>query len=113
MSKSDPNSAIFMEDSAKDVEKKIKMAFCPEKIVEKNPILDYNKSIIFPAVNKLEICRKEEFGGNVTYTSYEELERDFANGELHPGDLKKATANAINELIEPVRRHFEEDPEAR
>lgn len=49
MSKSDENSAIFMEDSAKDVEKKIKMAFCPEKVVEGNPIMDYCKSIIFPA----------------------------------------------------------------
>lgn len=29
MSKSNPDSAIFMEDSAKDVQKKIKKAFCP------------------------------------------------------------------------------------
>ena len=29
MSKSDPNSAIFMEDEAADVERKIKKAFCP------------------------------------------------------------------------------------
>lgn len=29
MSKSDPNSAIFMEDSEEDVRKKIKQAFCP------------------------------------------------------------------------------------
>lgn len=33
MSKSNPDSAIFMEDSAKDVEHKIKKAFCPEKII--------------------------------------------------------------------------------
>lgn len=55
MSKSDPDSAIFMEDTAKDVERKIKKAFCPEKIVEGNPILDYCKSIIFPAHGKLDI----------------------------------------------------------
>jgi tyrosyl-tRNA synthetase len=29
MSKSDPDSAIFMEDSAKDVERKVKKAYCP------------------------------------------------------------------------------------
>ena len=29
MSKSDPNSAIFMEDSAAEVKTKIKKAFCP------------------------------------------------------------------------------------
>mmetsp|Transcript_11140 Transcript_11140/g.1729 ORF Transcript_11140/g.1729 Transcript_11140/m.1729 type:complete len:104 (+) Transcript_11140:146-457(+) len=103
MSKSDPNSAIFMEDSAKDVESKIKKAFCPELIVEKNPILDYAKSIIFPARDYLSIVRKEEFGGNKTYTKYADLEKDYAEGALHPGDLKKAVAIAINELIEPVR----------
>jgi len=29
MSKSDPDSAIFMEDSEEDVKRKIKNAFCP------------------------------------------------------------------------------------
>lgn len=29
MSKSNPNSAIFMEDSADDVRKKIKGSYCP------------------------------------------------------------------------------------
>lgn len=31
MSKSDPDSAIFMEDTVEDVNRKIKKAFCPEK----------------------------------------------------------------------------------
>lgn len=33
MSKSDPNSAIFMEDSEAEVKTKIKKAFCPPKQV--------------------------------------------------------------------------------
>ena len=37
MSKSVADSAIFMEDSVKDVERKIKKAYCPEQVVEKNP----------------------------------------------------------------------------
>ena len=41
MSKSDPNSAIFMEDSDVNVNMKIKKAYCPELIVKDNPILDY------------------------------------------------------------------------
>jgi tyrosyl-tRNA synthetase len=32
---------------------------------------------------------------------------------LHPNDLKPAVAKVINELIEPVRKHFETDPEAK
>ena len=49
MSKSDPNSAIFMEDSEKDVQKKINGAFCEEGVVKGNPILDYTKHIVFGA----------------------------------------------------------------
>jgi len=47
MSKSKPNSAIFMEDTAKDVSKKIASAFCPPGIIENNPCIDYLKHIIF------------------------------------------------------------------
>lgn len=49
MSKSDPDSAIFMEDTEEDVKRKISKAFCEEGIVEGNPILDYTKHLIFGA----------------------------------------------------------------
>jgi tyrosyl-tRNA synthetase len=32
---------------------------------------------------------------------------------LHPGDLKPTVARIINELIDPVRKHFETDPQAK
>jgi tyrosyl-tRNA synthetase len=63
MSKSDPNSAIFMEDSREAVKKKIRMGYCAEKEIEKNPILDYCRYIIFPACGSLTIVRKPENGG--------------------------------------------------
>ena len=47
MSKSEPDSAIFMEDSVKDVERKIKLSFCPDGIVADNPVMDYTKHIVF------------------------------------------------------------------
>lgn len=48
MSKSDPDSAIFMEDEADEVYRKIsKKAFCKPGDIETNPILDYAKHIIF------------------------------------------------------------------
>merc|ERR1712117_179466 len=106
MSKSDPNSAIFMEDSAEDVNRKIKKAYCPEKEIynaEKeiiNPIVDYAKSIVLPALNyewPVDIRSKAD-NTVVTkmYTSFEELEKDFMSGDLHPSDLKPAVAKAIN-----------------
>ena len=51
MSKSDPESAIFMEDTEADIKTKIKKAYCPVGIVTGNPMLDYVKNIIFPARN--------------------------------------------------------------
>jgi len=47
------------------------------------------------------------------YATYEELAEDYAAGNLHPGDLKPALAKAINKIIQPVRDHFTNDPEAR
>ena len=38
-----------------------------------------------------------------TYTTLEELCLDYELGLLHPGDLKKALALALNEMIQPVR----------
>lgn len=64
MSKSDPMSAIFMEDEAADVELKINSAFCPPEIVEGNPCLEYVKYIVFGALSELTIERPQKYGGN-------------------------------------------------
>ena len=73
MSKSNPDSAIFMEDTVEEVKKKIKKAFCPERIVEANPILDYCKNIIFGARDKFTVEREEKNGGNRYIFAYLEL----------------------------------------
>jgi tyrosyl-tRNA synthetase len=115
MSKSDPMSAIFMEDSAKDVVKKVNKAYCPEKIIAENPIIDYVRYIILPALDdEWTINVKGDDGAkDVVYRSYEQLEKDYVSGVLHPSDLKPAVAAAINKLIQPVRDHFTNDPYAR
>jgi len=69
MSKSDPESAIFMEDTKLDVERKLKKAYGPPGILKDNPLIDYIHSIVFPKFGKITICRKEEHGGDQTYTS--------------------------------------------
>jgi tyrosyl-tRNA synthetase len=55
MSKSDPDSAIFMEDAAADVKRKIKKAYCPPQVVEANPIVDYAKNIVMGFHGKIDI----------------------------------------------------------
>lgn len=64
MSKSNPDAAIFMEDTQEDIKRKIKKAFCEPGNVEKNPVLEYCEYIIFGANGVLNIKRKKENGGD-------------------------------------------------
>ncbi|MBS3082104.1 tyrosine--tRNA ligase [Candidatus Pacearchaeota archaeon] len=107
MSKSIPTSAIYMTDSKEEVKKKINEAFCPEGEIEFNPLIDWAKHIIFiNKTSKLEIKRPEKFGGDKTYKSFKELEKDFTEKKLHPMDLKSAMGDKINEILLPARKHF-------
>jgi len=113
MSKSDPNSAIFMEDSEEDVRDKINLAYCPPGVVEKNPCLEYARYICFGALKEVSIKRDAKWGGDVTYKTYEELEKDYKEDKLHPGDLKPAIVRAINTILKPIRDHFKNDSQAK
>ena len=61
------------------------------------------KYLIFPRYGRLEIKRPQKYGGDVIYPAYAELEKAYASNELHPADLKKATADKLIELLEPLR----------
>lgn len=107
MSKSNPESAIFMTDSKDDIQRKIAKAYCKEKQVRDNPILDYARYLIFERFDAMEVKRPAKFGGDLLFEDYASLEEAFRKGELHPLDLKKAVAGYIDEMISPVRKHFE------
>jgi tyrosyl-tRNA synthetase len=109
MSKSNPDSAVFMDDSEDDIKRKIKKAYCPEGVTEENPILEYFKYIIFERVKTVKIERQEKFGGNLDFRAYLDLEKTFSQKKLHPMDLKQAASNYLNELIEPVRKKLEKN----
>ncbi|GAB2224623.1 hypothetical protein Droror1_Dr00005386 [Drosera rotundifolia] len=107
MSKSDPTSSIFMEDE------EIKKGYCPPKIVEGNPCLEYVKYLVIPWFNEFKVERNEKNGGDKIYTSFDELAVDYEAEELHPGDLKPALAKALNKILQPVRDHFNQDDNAK
>lgn len=113
MSKSNPDSAVFMTDTYDEIKRKIRKAWCPEKQARENPILEYCRHIIFEKYPELVIRRKEKFGGDLEYQSYEELEVAYRRGELHPMDLKSAVVEKLNDIISPVREHFEKNEKAR
>lgn len=113
MSKSKPDTAIFMTDNKEDVNRKFRKAHCIDGVVEDNPVLEYAKYIVFELKNKIKIERPQKYGGNLEFNSYEELENAFKEGSLKSIDLKQGVADSINELLEPTRKHFEEDKRAK
>jgi tyrosyl-tRNA synthetase len=110
MSKSDPDSAIFLTDKEEDIRRKIKNAFCPAGIVENNPVIDIMKYIIFPYyATEIEIKRSESHGGPYTLHSFKELESKYLNSEVHPMDLKKALTEILINIILPVSNKLNSD----
>ncbi|XP_029658147.1 tyrosine--tRNA ligase, cytoplasmic [Octopus sinensis] len=110
MSSSEEDSKIDLIDSAAQLKKKLKRAFCEPGNIKDNGLLSFCKHVLFqlPAVKDgFAVSRKEENGGNVVYKNYDELESAFAKEELHPGDFKIAVEFYLNELLDPIRKEFE------
>lgn len=113
MSKSKPDTAIFMTDTEEDIKRKMGKAWCPEKEVKENPIMEYYRYIVFEKFDTVEIKRPEKFGGDLKVKGYDNLASLYSEGKIHPMDLKNTCAVYINELVDPVRLHFETDARAK
>lgn len=107
MSSSDPKTKIDLLDDEETINKKIRGAECPEGVIEENGVLAFTKYVIMILkADKGEsfiVERPEKFGGNLKYTKYEDIERDFAQKKLHPLDLKNALVRELNLLLKPIR----------
>ncbi len=110
MSKSKPDSAIFIHDSVEDIQRKIKKAHCPEKVVEGNPMIEYAQYLVLRE-KSLKVERPAKFGGDVEFATPEELKSTFTEGKLHPMDLKNAVARELIELLKPSREYFDKHKE--
>ncbi len=103
MSKSDPNSGIFIHNSNDEIKTKIKKAWCEESNIQNNPLLEIARSIIFHEFNEMKVERSEKFGGNVVFSEYSQLESDFSEKKLHPTDLKQTVGEYLVKIISPIR----------
>jgi tyrosyl-tRNA synthetase len=115
MSASEADSTIAVTDDAAAVREKIDGAYCPAGEREDNGVLEYLEYLVFPVLERedrtLSIERPEEYGGDLHYDAYEPLEADFLDGELHPADLKPAAAEAIADLVAPIRERLIDRPD--
>ena len=111
MSKSMPGNCIFIHDPPEDIRAKIRAAYCPPRQAEGNPVLELAKYVVFAERDVLEIPRPTKYGGPKSFSGYAELEREYVAGKLHPLDLKEGVAEALTEILAPVREYFRQHPQ--
>lgn len=122
MSKSKPDSAIWVHDSKSEIIRKLKKAYCPMydssktycenvEIQKFNPMLDWSKNMIFPGGRQINLEREQKFGGNVEYSNYLDLEKDYFDGKIHPLDLKNGIAAALSDWFLPIYNFTIENPD--
>jgi len=107
MSKSKPDSAVFIHDSPDEISRKISKAFCTPSETHFNPVLDWVQKLVFALSDgEFLVARSQANGGDIAFDSFDSLETTFAEGKLHPMDLKAALSNWLITLLEPARNHF-------
>jgi len=111
MAKSIPSTCVFVHDSPEDIKTKLKNAYCPPQQVTGNPVLEEARYAVFTNTKEITITRPPKYGGTETFTNYGELEKAYKAGKIHPLDLKNAVAEALIQILGPVRNHFKKHPE--
>jgi tyrosyl-tRNA synthetase len=111
MSKSVADSGIIVHDEPENIRKKLRSAYCPEKDIENNPVIEIARYAIFPWKDMITVERPVKYGGSTAFTTAEELENQYRSGKVHPLDLKNAVAESLIKILEPVREEFRQHPE--
>jgi len=141
MSKSDPDSAIFMEDTAEDVERKIMNAYCPSEesaavesatsttsCGEEDDEEDDDAGKASMQLNDdklknpcLDYIQNIIFSppdasfavGTTAYRDFDSVRAAFVEGRISEEELKRGLVTSLNQLLEPVRNHFSQDARAK
>lgn len=106
MSSSDLKSKVDLLDDEKTIKEKLNGAEC----VAGNPdngVMAFLKYVIMTIKHdkkqRFVVKREKKYGGDLSYTSYEQIEKDFVAKKLHPLDLKIAVAEEIFNLLKPIQ----------
>jgi tyrosyl-tRNA synthetase len=106
MSSSNESTKIDLLENEKTVDRKIRNAEFVEGNTE-NGVMALLKYFIFVIKQdkreKFQIKRDKKYGGDVSYNSYGELEKDVVEKKIHPLDVKNALAREINLVLKKVQ----------
>ena len=138
MSKSDPDSAVFMEDTEEDVTRKIRNAYCPTQpkttttttatTTKQDDDVDVdagkesmhldNDNLKNPCLDYVRHIILSPPGSTfvtntTTYHNFDAVRNDFLSGIMTESQLKEGLTNGLNFLLQPVRDHFTNDAKAK
>ncbi len=105
MSSSKPETHISLTDTPEDIMRKIRKAYAPLRDVTGNPLVELVEHIIFPWAGVIHIPRKEEYGGPLTFTTAQDFKDAYAQGSVHPADVKPAVADVLIRLVASARAY--------
>lgn len=122
MSKSKPDSAIFVHDSYLEIGNKIKKAYCPAidknlsyednlNIQNLNPLLNWSQLMILPSGKTITIEKLESSQEAKTYSDIITLREDYMKGEIFPTELKKAITITLSSWFLPIHQWSLENEE--
>ncbi len=111
MSKSKPETCIFIHDQPEQIRAKLNNAYCPPKEVEGNPVIEIARYILMRDA-PLTVTRPAKYGGDISFETADGLINTYREGGLHPMDLKGAVANGMVSTLAHVRDYFKRVPEA-
>jgi tyrosyl-tRNA synthetase len=108
MSSSIEATKVDLMDSEDTVKKKLNKADCITGDSNNGimALLEYFIMVLKEdKKEKFIIERPEKYGGNLEFSSYKEIEKDFTGKKLHPLDLKNGVAAEINILLKKFREN--------
>ncbi|KAF7093434.1 hypothetical protein CFC21_095848 [Triticum aestivum] len=110
----DPAWAIFMEDGEQILSVKVRKAFCPVKVAQGNPCLEYIRHVVFSWFGHCEVPGKEEKScGSRTFHKMEEFIIDYESGAPHSAEVKRALEEALKKIMKTVGAHFAGNSKAK
>ena len=99
---------IAIDDEPDVIRKKLQKSFCPQGLVEGNPVIEIAEHFIFTEDKTILIERPTKFGGNLEL-NYNDLLEIYSRNGLHPLDLKNSVIKRLIEILEPVREYLKSD----
>jgi tyrosyl-tRNA synthetase len=108
MSASDERSKVDLLDDEETVKKKMNSAECVAGEADSG-ILAFLKYVVMVIKEDqgedFVVERDEQYGGNLEYAEYAEIESDFLDKKLHPLDLKNAVSKEINKMLKVFQKN--------